>query len=200
MARGTVSGEEVRGTAQKLADARVRRFAKIVEVASGTFTFEPADIVGLAQTLRADADGRGPIAFVVRDMNQPFPRMFATQTAHEGPVDLFKSLHEARAWVARIQNAPKRTCPSSPWPLPARSRRSRQAAAEAWADPDRQGTVIRGTRTREFTTRDAGALERLRRVVEDDAEGEALAARAGSTRHGAWPCGESRGFPSPAAR
>ena len=25
---------------------------------------------------------------------------------------------------------------------------------EAWADPDRQGTVIRGTRTREFTTRD----------------------------------------------
>jgi hypothetical protein len=83
VARGTVSGEEVRGTAQKLVDARVRRFAKIVEVASSTFSFEPADIVALAQTLRADADGRGPIAFVVRDMNQPFPRMFATQTAHE---------------------------------------------------------------------------------------------------------------------
>ena len=110
VARGTVSGEEVRGTAQKLADARVRRFAKIVEVASGTFSFEPADILALAQTLRADADGRGPIAFVVRDMNQPFPRMFATQTAHEGPVDLFKSLHEARAWVAGIQNAPE-ACP-----------------------------------------------------------------------------------------
>jgi hypothetical protein len=29
-----------------------------------------------------------------------------------------------------------------------------QAAAGAWADPDRQGTVIRGTRTREFTTRE----------------------------------------------
>ena len=54
-------------------------------------------------------------------MNQPFPRMFATQTAHEGPVDLFKSLHEARAWVARIQNAP-----SLPRPLPVRSRRSRK--------------------------------------------------------------------------
>ena len=121
VARGTVSGDEVRGTAQKLAEARVRRFAKIVEVASGSFTFEPADIVGLAQTLRADADGRGPIAFVVRDMNQPFPRMFATQTAHEGPVDLFKSLHEARAWVAKIQNAPK-AHPATP----ARSRRSRR--------------------------------------------------------------------------
>jgi hypothetical protein len=153
VARGTVSGEEVRGTAQKLADARVRRFAKIVEVASGTFSFEPADILALAQTLRADADGRGPIAFVVRDMNQPFPRMFATQTAHEGPVDLFKSLHEARAWIARIQNAPK----SAPAPAPATAgavAKVGQAAAEAWADPDRQGTVIRGMRTREFTTRE----------------------------------------------
>jgi len=138
VARGSVTGDEVRGTAQKLADARVRRFAKIVEVASASFTFEPADIVGLAQTLRADADGRGPIAFVVRDMNQPFPRMFATQTAHEGPVDLFKSLHEARTWIAKVLNAPK----------------ARPAAAAAWADPDRQGTVILGTRTREFTTRE----------------------------------------------
>lgn len=146
VARGNVSGDEVRGTAQKLADARVRRFAKIVEVASASFTFEPADILALAQTLRADADGRGPIAFVVRDMDQPFPRMFATQTAHEGPVDLFKSLHEARAWIARIQNAPK-THPTA-------VAKVAQAAADAWADPDRQGTVIRGARSREFTTRE----------------------------------------------
>jgi hypothetical protein len=149
VARGAVSGDEVRNTAQKLAEARVRRFAKIVEVAGASFVFEPADILALAQTLRADADGRGPIAFVVRDMNQPFPRMFATQTAHEGPVDLFKSLHEARAWVARIQHAPK--------PAPATAAavsKVAEVAADAWADPDRQGTVLRGTRTREFTTRE----------------------------------------------
>jgi hypothetical protein len=136
VARGTVSGDEVRGTAQKLADARVRRFAKIVEVASARFDFQPADIMALAQVLRADADGRGPIAFVVRDLDQPFPRMFANQTAHEGPVDLFKSIHDARAWIAGIQHAPK--------PVP----------VTAWADPNRQGTVIRGTRAREFTTRE----------------------------------------------
>ncbi|MBY0324952.1 MAG: hypothetical protein K2X72_39990 [Reyranella sp.] len=137
VARGTVSGDEVRATAQKLADAQVRRFAKIVEVAGASFDFQPADIMVLAQMLRADADGRGPIAFVVRDLDQPFPRMFADQTAHEGPVDLFKSIHDARAWIARIQHAP-RLAP----------------VAEAWADPDRQGTVIRGARTREFTTRE----------------------------------------------
>lgn len=136
VARGAVSGDEVRGTAQKLADARVRRFAKILEVATARFDFQPPDILALAQTMRADADGRGPIAFVVRDLDQPFPRMFATQTAHEGPVELFQSLHDARAWIAGIQHAP------------------RPAPALAGADPDRQGTVIRGTRTREFTTRE----------------------------------------------
>src|SRR5262245_33918317 len=130
VARGNVNGEEVRGTAEKLAAAKVRRFAKIVEVASASFTFLPHDVAALAQTMRADADGRGPIAFVVRDLDQPFPRMFASQTAHEGPVDLFMSLHEARAWIARIQRGP-----ASP-------------------DPDRQGTVIRGARTRGYTTRE----------------------------------------------
>jgi hypothetical protein len=149
VARGTVSGDEVRNTAEKLANARVRRFAKIVEVASARFDFQPADILALAQTLRADADGRGPIAFVVHDMDQPFPRMFATQTAHEGPVDLFTSLHEARAWVGRIQNTPK----TPPAPAGAVAKVAQAAAPDAWADPDRQGTVISGTRVREFTTR-----------------------------------------------
>jgi hypothetical protein len=144
VARGTVSGDEVRGTAQKLADARVRRFAKILEVATARFEFQPPDILALAQTMRADADGRGPIAFVVRDLDQPFPRMFATQTAHEGPVELFKSLHDARAWIAGIQHAPK--------PAPALAGAVAKVA-ETLADPDRQGTVIRRTRTREFTTR-----------------------------------------------
>ena len=133
VARGTVSGDEVRGTAEKLAAAKVRRFAKIVEVASASFDFQPQDVAALAQMMRGDTDGRGPIAFVVRALDQPFPRLFATQTAHEGPVDLFKSLHEARAWVFRVQNAPK--------PVPA-------------SDPDRQGTVIRGSRSRDFTTRE----------------------------------------------
>src|SRR5512138_1794763 len=127
VARGNVSGDEVRGAAEKLAAAKVRRFAKIVEVASASFSFQPQDVAALAQMMRADTDGRGPIAFVVHELNQPFPRMFANQTAHEGPVDLFLSLHEARAWIARIQNAPK---------PPPEASKAAPAVAEAWADPD----------------------------------------------------------------
>ena len=146
VARGTVSGEEVRGTAQKLAEARVRRFAKIVEVAGASFSFQPQDVAVLAQMMRGDADGRGPVAFVVRDLDQPFPRMFATQTASEGPVDLFLSLHDARAWIARIQQAPAAAPPTR--------RIMSLPPAEVWADPDRQGAVIRGARVRDYTTRE----------------------------------------------
>src|SRR3954468_1160680 len=45
VARGTLTSDEVRGTAQRLAKARIRRFAKIVEVAGHTSTSSP-------QTLR----------------------------------------------------------------------------------------------------------------------------------------------------
>jgi hypothetical protein len=65
VARGTLTADEVRSSAQKLAEARVRRFAKIVEVAGAHLDLAPADIAHLAQTLRGDPNSRGPIAFVV---------------------------------------------------------------------------------------------------------------------------------------
>jgi hypothetical protein len=89
---------EVRSTAQRLAEARVRRFAKIVEVAGAHLDLAPTDIVQLAQTLRGDPDSRGPIAFVVAANRGAFARQFAAATAHEAPVNVFHSLHEVRAW------------------------------------------------------------------------------------------------------
>jgi hypothetical protein len=148
VARGTLTTDEVRSTAQKLAEARVRRFAKIVEVAGASLDVAPEDIASLAQTLRGDPDSRGPIAFVVAASRGAFARQFAAATAHEGPVDVFHSLHEARAWIAKLQQASPRAVTGRP-ATPAAAKES-----ESWSDPDRQGTMIRGTRQREFTTRD----------------------------------------------
>ena len=105
---------EVRSTAQRLAEARVRRFAKIVEVAGAHLDLAPTDIVQLAQTLRGDPDSRGPIAFVIAANRGAFARQFAAATAHEGPVNVFHSLHEARAWIARIQQAGSQAAISRP--------------------------------------------------------------------------------------
>ena len=143
VARGTLTSDEVRGSAEKLADARVRRFAKIVEVAGAHLDIAPEDIAQLAQTLRGDFDKRGPIAFVVAADRGAFARHFAAATAHEGPVDVFHSLHEARAWIARTQQAASQAGSSRPAQQPA-----------SVTDPQRQGTMIRGSRQREFTTRE----------------------------------------------
>jgi len=148
VARGTLTADEVRSPAQKLAEARVRRFAKIVEVAGAHLDLAPADIAHLAQTLRGDPDSRGPIAFVVAANRGAFARQFAASTAHEGPVDVFHSLSEARAWIARTQQA---------GPQAANSRQTPQAVkyeTDLLSDPERQGTMIRGTRQREITTRE----------------------------------------------
>jgi hypothetical protein len=142
VARGTLTSDEVRGSAQKLADAHVRRFAKLVEVAGAHLDLAPTDIAQLAQTLRGDPDKRGPIAFVVARDRGAFARRFAAATAHEGPVDVFHSLHEARAWITRTQQAASQAVNSRP-PQPA-----------TVADPERQGTMIRGSRQREFRTRE----------------------------------------------
>ena len=149
VARGTLTSDEVRSTAQKVAEARVRRFAKIVEVAGARLDLAPADIAQLAQTLRGDpADSRGPIAFVVAANRGAFARQFAAATAHEGPVDVFHGLQEARAWIARIQQAGSRAAISR------QNVQTPKDETDLRSDPERQGTMIRGARQREFTTRD----------------------------------------------
>lgn len=147
VARGKLTSEEVRGTAQKLAEARIRRFAKIVEVAGAFLEVAPEDMVQLAQILRGDSDNRGPIAFVVAPGRGEFARRFAALTAKEGPVDVFLKLQDARAWIANIQQADPRAAISRP------AAQAAPAERHSWSDPDRQGTMIRGKQQREFTTR-----------------------------------------------
>jgi hypothetical protein len=148
VARGNLTADEVRGTAQKLADARVRRFAKLVEVAGAWLDLGPQEIAELAQTLRGDPDLRGPIAFVVDAARGTFARRFAAATAHEGPVEVFHKLQDARAWIAKAQLVPPKGAK-----LPA-AQAVPDARGPSPADPDRKGTMILGARQRDFTTRD----------------------------------------------
>jgi hypothetical protein len=83
-------------------------------VAGAHLDLTPTDIVQLAQTLRGDPDKREALAFVVAVNRGAFARQFAPATAHEWPVDVFHSLHEARAWIARIQQAGSQAAISRP--------------------------------------------------------------------------------------
>ena len=138
VARGTIGPDEIRGVAQQLADANVRPFAKIVEVAGATTEWTPEQVARVAQMLRgASAEKRGPVAFIIDPERTAFPKAFVELTKGEGPIDLFKSLGDARAWLRRIERDGDRPPPDQ----------------TPWSDPQRQGVLIRGDRRREVRVR-----------------------------------------------
>jgi hypothetical protein len=148
VARGEITPDEIRGAAQQLADAHVRPFAKIVEVAGATTEFTPEQIARLAQMLRGAPDEqRGPVAFIVDPVHTAFPQAFVEHTKSEGPITLFKSLREARDWLLRIQHG---RAPAETTALP-------PANETPWSDPNREGVMIRGDKQRGVRIRPSNA-------------------------------------------
>ena len=145
VARGTISPDEIRGVAQQLAEANVRPFAKIVEVAGATTEWTPEQVARVAQMLRgASSEKRGPVAFIIDPDRTAFPTAFAELTKGEGPIEMFKSLRDARDWVRRVERAGERPQTVAP------------ADQTPWSDPQRQGVLIRGDRRRDVRV---GALD-----------------------------------------
>lgn len=143
VARGKIAPDEVQGMAQKLAEANVRSFAKIIEVAGATTEFSPAQITGIATLLRgASSEKRGPVAFVVDREHTAFPTAFANQTQGDGPIRLFTNLREARSWVEQVQADPSGGDASS---VP--------HTHDRWSPPDRRGVLFRGARQRSILPR-----------------------------------------------
>jgi hypothetical protein len=142
VARGTIGPDEIRGVAQQLAEANVRSFAKIVEVAGATTEWTPEQVQKVAQLLRgASSEKRGPVAFIIDPERTAFPTAFAELTKGEGPIDMFKSLRDARDWVRRNQQ-PREPAPAGQTP---------------WSDPQREGVLIRGDRRRDVRVRELDA-------------------------------------------
>ena len=146
VARGTISPDEIRGVAQQLAEANVRSFAKIVEVAGATTEWTPEQVVRVALLLRGTSnEKRGPVAFIIDPARTAFPTAFAELTKGEGPIDMFKSLRDARDWLCHIEHA--RENPETAPP----------ADQTPWSDPQRQGVLIRGDRRRDVRVRELDA-------------------------------------------
>jgi hypothetical protein len=141
VARGTVTAEEVRNTVQQLFDAHLPEYTKIVDVSAARSDLSEEQIQRLADLLRGDADDtRGAVAFIINPDRVGFAHSFANITRGDRPISLFKSLHEARDWLARsglaraeLMAAPADKSGEKPSP---------------WNDPNREGMVLRGRRAR----------------------------------------------------
>lgn len=111
VARGHITAEEIAAVKQQIIDANARTYGKIIDVSQGRSELTREQVQKVADLLRGAPDeaSRGPVAFVVDPGRIDFPHMFADVTQEERPIQLFRSLHEARAWLERVrQGKPER--------------------------------------------------------------------------------------------
>lgn len=108
VARGHITVEEITAVKQRIADANARAYGKIIDVSQGRSELTREQVQKVADLLRGTPEeaSRGPVAFVVDPGRIDFPHVFADVTQEERPVQLFHSLHEARAWLERARRQP----------------------------------------------------------------------------------------------
>lgn len=101
VARGEVSADEIAENTRKLIAANVASYAKIIDVTGSASSLTKDQVNGIAELLRGrtETPTRGPVAFIVDPSRSGFADSFAEVTQGERPVQLFRSLHEARKWL-----------------------------------------------------------------------------------------------------
>jgi hypothetical protein len=140
VARGQLLPDEIMGAARQLFEAEVPQFAKLVDVAAANAEVSPEQIQRIAELLRGGPDvKRGPVAFLISPDKGEFARAFAA-TQGERPVSVFRSLREARAWLAGIDEAERRADAGAFQSLP-------------WTDPEREAVMFRRGQRRELPIR-----------------------------------------------
>lgn len=139
VARGKLSVDEIQGAAQRLIEAKVASYAKILEVAGADVDFTAQHVAILAKMMRGEGEGRGPVALVVGSSGPVAARVYARATEHERPIATFRTLGEARAWLADIAHG-----------------KARDGDSDPSSDPDRQGTMFQGSRRRDVTVKQLG--------------------------------------------
>lgn len=154
VARGSLSPDEIRGSAQQMFEARVPHYSKLVDVSGATSEFSLPQVEAIATLLRGrPEEKRGPVAFLVDPARGEFARAFADTQRGQRAVSLFTSLREAREWLARPHDLPDATpVPVTAVALPVADApvAATPAAGTPWADPQRQAVMIRGTRRRDI--------------------------------------------------
>ena len=105
VARGEISAEEIAANTRQLVEANVPGYAKIIDVSQAKSDLTREQVQKVADLLRgAPGDtSRGPVAFVINPERIGFANVFADVTHGERPIQLFRSLHEARAWLDRTR-------------------------------------------------------------------------------------------------
>jgi hypothetical protein len=110
VARGHITAEEIAANTRRLVEANVPGYAKIIDVSQAKSELTREQVQKVADLLRGPPGdtSRGPVAFVINPDRIGFANVFADVTQGERPIQLFRSLHQARAWLDATRQPPAR--------------------------------------------------------------------------------------------
>jgi hypothetical protein len=103
VARGDITADEIAANTKALVAANVPGYAKIIDVSQAKSDLTREQVDKVASLLRGPPGdtSRGPVAFVINPEREGFANVFADLTKGERPIQLFRSIHDAREWLDR---------------------------------------------------------------------------------------------------
>jgi hypothetical protein len=101
VARGEISLADLMMLVKELIDSGTLPYRKIIDITSATSAIGNDELESIAERLRSAPilKPRGPLAIVADSTRGELARMFTSLTSEERPVQVFRSIHEARKWL-----------------------------------------------------------------------------------------------------
>jgi len=102
VATGTLTLEELIDFLREFLAAAKSGYRKIIDFSACEPVFDAdglAELVKLRSQLRPDGPS-GPLALVIGDHQSSLGKAFADLTSDDRPASVFRSIHEARRWIA----------------------------------------------------------------------------------------------------
>jgi hypothetical protein len=110
---GRITAEDLMGFMRELALGDLFHYRKIIDVSAATPAVSERELAAFSQRLSAVAPqkGRGPLAIVADSERGELARFFAQLASSERPTKVFRSIHDARQWLATMPLEPERRQP-----------------------------------------------------------------------------------------
>ncbi len=101
VARGDITLGDLMLLVKELIDSGTLPYRKIIDITSATSAIGKEELESIAERLRAAPlqRPRGPLAIVADGNRGELGRLFMSLTSDERPVQVFRSIHEARKWL-----------------------------------------------------------------------------------------------------
>lgn len=101
VARGDITLEDLALLVKELIDSGTLPYRKIIDITSATSAISREELEGIAERLRSAPvqRPRGPLAIVADGNRGELGRLFMSLTSEERPVQVFRSIHDARRWL-----------------------------------------------------------------------------------------------------